>query len=157
MTDQQGCWRTVVNLPVGEFEPEVTQRSPMRVWDMGSQSECVTILEQDFHTCTRPFLLRGQRWVRVVRVAWRRNERSDEFSTGAARRSSWLICRSNAHFAVFGTCAVNHIALNYSRGMSFVRRFADTPSTKSRQDGGQRSAYTDSTPILGTGTRTALG
>jgi hypothetical protein len=42
-------------------------------------------------------------------------------------------------------------------GVSFVRRFPDTIITMSRQDRRHRQAYTDGTPILGTGTRAPLG
>jgi hypothetical protein len=59
MTDQQRCWRSVVDVPGGEFELEVTQRLPMLVWDMGSQSEGVAILHQEVHIRTGIVRSRG--------------------------------------------------------------------------------------------------
>jgi hypothetical protein len=53
MTDQERCWHSIVDVPVGEFELEAAQGLPIAVWDMGSQPELVAILHQDVHTYTR--------------------------------------------------------------------------------------------------------
>jgi hypothetical protein len=43
MTDDEVCRHSVVDMPIGKVEFEMTQRLPMVIWDMGGKPERVVV------------------------------------------------------------------------------------------------------------------